>query len=123
MFFNKRRQQDEDEIWRKIDEEDDLVIYLSYYVQSLKNRQELRDFCGIFQAYKENAIAAEEELGLQSGKKTNKLKKIELEMEELLDKLSAEAQQRKELLEEGNINFNELLSKIDEARNAIKALE
>jgi len=125
MFFNKRREQDEEDMtnWNEVDDEDDLVIYLSYYMQYLKNAHELSIFCDLFAEYKENAIAAEEELGFHDNKKTKKLKKIEEMMNYFLEQLSSEAQKQEAVLREHGINYKELASKIEEAKKAIKDLE
>ena len=126
MFFNKRRDRDEEEEnrnWKDIDEEDDLVIYLSYYMHQLKNVHELKTFCDLFDSYKENAIEAEEELGFHDTNKTKKLKKIEEMMNYYLEQLSSESQKQEALLRENGINCEELASKIEEAKKAIKNLE
>ena len=125
MFFNKRREQEDEDMtnWNEIDDEDDLVIYLSYYVQYLKNVPELSNFCELFDAYKENAIAAEEELGFHDSKKTKKLKKIEEMMNYLLDQLSSEAKKQEAILRQNGVNFELFLAKIEEAKKAVKDLE
>lgn len=126
MFFKKRRdaEEDEEKIWSNIDEEDDLMLYTSYFMQDWRKIPELALLCELFNAYREKAISVEDELDIHGGsKKTKKSKEIELELDKLLENISAEAAKQEKVLKENNVNFDEFLSKITTAQKASKDLE